>query len=490
MGILVNQNQIGGSGTSNSSRNIGDIFYTTRTDNSLNGAVECNGSQYNFSDFDSNLQSLFDEGKLPYLPISEFDEMVFNQGGCNSFGYYNNDSSQLKWWRWDEITESGNNILYTLSSEPQVGDLGLNFYGLDENISYTDKLQDYTGSKKTEKITFVGNAPEGTVSDGFDISGRYCVIANDTFFVFSTHNQTKEKPAYDFTSTYFKVPKKLSRVLVRTQKPTVANDYTWYNVYADGWVEQGGYVDVSDSSAVSTTYPIELKDAVCPDVNFVYGFQSELFVEVQQVVSMSTTGFTTRGRAVNDLTKVWENSDFYWRVVGYAASTEYSKDKWNYQNIQVERCMIQLFNSTTDIAVATSNQVLSNISTLNQGDYVIYWDSYEISDHSHAYTGITLEEYQWYRIYKSGWVEQGGFNRTNGSNATRITIPVEMKSVNYTPVIQGRTEENGYMNAQWQVMPVNNTTSSTTTTSFVAQGSITGYNLGFRWQVSGFSFLA
>ena len=85
-----------GGGVSNSSHNIGDIFYTTRTDNSLNGAVECNGSQYNFSDFDSNLQALFDDGKLPYLPISEFDEMVFDQGGCNSFGYYNNDSSQLK----------------------------------------------------------------------------------------------------------------------------------------------------------------------------------------------------------------------------------------------------------------------------------------------------------------------------------------------------------------------------------------------------------
>ena len=453
MGILVNQNQIGGSGTSNSSRNIGDIFYTTRTDNSLNGAVECNGSQYNFSDFDSNLQSLFDEGKLPYLPISEFDEMVTNQGGCDSFGY-----GPLSFYGWNTPMYGGN--FYTKSQIPQTGeDL---YQKIDNNMVVVGMVYGYS-----ERY--------GVQIDG---DGHYAGRE-------SSLDEIDNTP-----TTYFKVPKKLSRVLVRTQKPTADNNYTWYNVYADGWCEQGGYVDTSGGSAVSTTYPIELKDAVCPDVNFVYGFQSELFVEVQQVVSMSTTGFTTRGRAVNDLTKVWENSDFYWRVVGYAASTEYSKDKWNYQNIQVERCMIQLFNSTTDIAVATSNQVLSNISTLNQGDYVIYWDSYEISDHSHAYTGITLEEYQWYRIYKSGWVEQGGFNRTNGSNATRITIPVEMKSVNYTPVIQGRTEENGYMNAQWQVMPVNNTTSSTTTTSFVAQGSITGYNLGFKWQVSGFSFLA
>ena len=90
MGILINENQIGGGGTSNSSRNIGDIFYTTRTDNSLNGAVECNGSQYNFSDFDSNLQSLLDNGSIPSVTISEFDSMVSEKGWCDKIGYKNN----------------------------------------------------------------------------------------------------------------------------------------------------------------------------------------------------------------------------------------------------------------------------------------------------------------------------------------------------------------------------------------------------------------
>ena len=146
--------------------------------------------------------------------------------------------------------------MYTLSPEPKVGDLALNFYGLEDvTILSTNKLQDYNGSKKTETITFVGNAPEGTVSDGFDISGRYCVIANETFFVFSTYNQTKEKPAYDFTSTYFKVPKKLSRVLVRTQKPTYSNKYTYFNLYADGWCEQGGY-DESESGLITVSFTV------------------------------------------------------------------------------------------------------------------------------------------------------------------------------------------------------------------------------------------
>ena len=43
------------------------------------------------------------------------------------------------------------------------------------------------------------------------------------------------------------------------------------------------------------------------------------------------------------------------------------------------------------------------------GDYVIYWDSADSTDHSHAKPGVsTPTDHGWYRYYKSGWVEQGG----------------------------------------------------------------------------------
>lgn len=93
--------------------------------------------------------------------------------------------------------------------------------------------------------------------------------------------------------------------------------------------------------------------------------------------------------------------------------------------------------------------------------------------------------YTWYRKYKSGWVEQGGIATTNRSNATPITLPVEMADTNYIPFIQGRTALDGYSNATWQVMPVNTATSTQTSTLFYAQASITGYDLRFSWQVSG-----
>ena len=304
MGILVNQNQIGGGGSSNSSHNIGDIFYTTRTDNSLNGAVECNGSQYNFSDFDSNLQALFDDGKLPYLPIGKFDEMVTNQGGCDSFGY-------------------------------------------------------------------------------------------------------------DSGATYFKVPKKLGRVLVRTQKPKADYNYTWYNVYSDGWVEQGG--TVNGRTSATATFPVEMADT---RYTVAHGNRSVVYEQVM-TGTKTTTSITVKS----------SNSDRSvstdWQVSGYAASSEYAQSTWEYQNVQVERPMVQLFNGATDEALATCTEVLADVAGLKQTtggmiDYVV--ESQEPTE---------ANGYTWYRLYKSGWVEQGGSVPVSGNKAQLtgvIELPIQMQT--------------------------------------------------------------
>lgn len=93
--------------------------------------------------------------------------------------------------------------------------------------------------------------------------------------------------------------------------------------------------------------------------------------------------------------------------------------------------------------------------------------------------------YTWYRKYKSGWVEMGGYKATDGSNPTAVNLPVTMKNVGYHTFIQGVTFSDGYTAATWQVMPVNTTTSPKTTTKFYVQSSISGYNLYFYWSVFG-----
>ena len=465
MGILVNENQMGG--PSNTSHNIGDIFYTTRTDNSLNGAVECNGSQYNFSDFDSNLQSLFEEGKLPYLPIGEFDSMVTNQCGCDSFGYGTSDSSVVEIYAWG--------ISYSISPYPET------VYTTTDNPVEEDIVYELSDGVITELGTVAIKQSSTTIrvrfENGTEIAGWNRQTGSDT---------TAELVQPFSPTTYFKVPKKLSRVLVRTQKPTADNNYTWYNVYADGWVEQGGrYRD--KPATVPITLPIAMNDAyyfisVTPGTN----------VENSGSYESGFYSATTTTIGIAGIANV-NNNNGKWEVKGYADSTEYTKDKWNYQNIQVERCMVQLFNSTTDTAVATCNQVLSDISTLNQGDYVVYWDSYEASDHSHAYTGITLDEYQWYRIYKSGWVEQGGEYVGDTINSP-IALPLSMSSSHYQVVVH--LVENGPYSSDNGTAVINScftvsgAINDRSQTQFVLSYPTTDSGRTYMWQVSGFSFLA
>lgn len=74
----------GGSG-----RNVGDIFYTIRTDNELNGAVECNGGTYNIGDFEGqqSIGVLLNSGSLPYVSLSEYENLIIENGSCRAFGW-------------------------------------------------------------------------------------------------------------------------------------------------------------------------------------------------------------------------------------------------------------------------------------------------------------------------------------------------------------------------------------------------------------------
>ena len=70
-------------------RNVGDIFYTTRTDTELNGAVECNGGTYSTSDFtgSQSIGNLLSQKKVPYVSLSEYASIVSANGSCRAFGW-------------------------------------------------------------------------------------------------------------------------------------------------------------------------------------------------------------------------------------------------------------------------------------------------------------------------------------------------------------------------------------------------------------------
>lgn len=82
--------------------------------------------------------------------------------------------------------------------------------------------------------------------------------------------------------------------------------------------------------------------------------------------------------------------------------------------------------------------------------------------------------YKWYRKYKSGWVEQGGFV-SNVSGEQTVNFPITMADTNYTMLKTMTT--NSSNNVQYSnVSFYTRTTASAKTTTAGAD---------FSWQVSG-----
>lgn len=71
------------------SRNAGDIFFTSRLDTQLNGAVECNGGTYNVSEYTGKdaVPSLLRAGKLPYITTAEYAIILAEVGNVGVFGW-------------------------------------------------------------------------------------------------------------------------------------------------------------------------------------------------------------------------------------------------------------------------------------------------------------------------------------------------------------------------------------------------------------------
>lgn len=79
-------------------RNVGDIFYSMRTEEILSGAVKCNGATYEIAEFtgEESVGSLLLAGKLPYVSLSEYATEISTNGVCGKFGWDGEGSATFK----------------------------------------------------------------------------------------------------------------------------------------------------------------------------------------------------------------------------------------------------------------------------------------------------------------------------------------------------------------------------------------------------------
>lgn len=70
-------------------RNVGDIFFTSRTDEWLNGAVECDGSEYNISEYEGeeSIGNLLKSGKIAYVSYTYYNMLLNANGSVGCFAW-------------------------------------------------------------------------------------------------------------------------------------------------------------------------------------------------------------------------------------------------------------------------------------------------------------------------------------------------------------------------------------------------------------------
>ena len=69
---------------------------------------------------------------------------------------------------------------------------------------------------------------------------------------------------------------------------------------------------------------------------------------------------------------------------------------------------------------------------ISTGDYVVEWKAPTVSDAT------------WYRLYKSGWIEQGGQYNQAASAWTTITLLKEMADLSYRVIISQQFNDTVY----------------------------------------------
>lgn len=93
---LLNQTQIAAQNAQNYAQeawgkisNVGDIFYSLRLDDELNGAVVCNGNYYELEDFTGthSIKNLLEQNKLTYVSLDEYENTLNTYGSVRCFGY-------------------------------------------------------------------------------------------------------------------------------------------------------------------------------------------------------------------------------------------------------------------------------------------------------------------------------------------------------------------------------------------------------------------
>ena len=195
-----------------------------------------------------------------------------------------------------------------------------------------------------------------------------------------------------------------------SSKAATENDPSWYNLYSDGWLEQGG--TVVDPQTVTL-----VKNFASTDY--------EVLLSVKGYDNTTNWCPVVNTKTVNSfyIHSIGNGPQVVWRAYGWSGPVlqNMARYPWIYAfNSAVSAGEVQAAEFTGAL-VSKADTDLSNVSS--NIDYVV-----------ESYTDAEMG--QWYRLWKSGWLEQGGFlpGPTPGPSTTTVTFLKEFNDLNYYPV--------------------------------------------------------
>lgn len=205
-------------------------------------------------------------------------------------------------------------------------------------------------------------------------------------------------------------------VVIKEKKPT-DTDPTWYRLYSDGWLEQGGITGkVADYGTATITLPLQFLDThyTVSYANWRTGTSDDGTWNGASVLNnstKSTTSFQIYSRGNADGGRI-----FTWYACGQGAdgSQENTLYPWISAYTSAIPASVAQAAEFTGALAGKVNTDLSNV--LANIDYVV--ESGNVGS-------------EWYRKYKSGWLEQGGIVPASEGN---ITFLKPFANTNYTVI--------------------------------------------------------
>lgn len=241
-------------------------------------------------------------------------------------------------------------------------------YGSIYVTAYNHLLDDYNNS--TETCTDIING----ISIVYKLAADKHKICNadqeDNLILL--YNQTGNGDYYilDSVNARFKLPRKINRKLIQSVKN---NDYTWYNLYSDGWIEQGGYISANNTDTTTIVLLQEMENTKY-FVNFTQSLDKSSTQTTINVTLIPNTQTTTSFGILS--TNNLNNNSFYWQVNGYVKEPIYEiqSPELSYYYVgnfdqtalaQTAGLNTELFNQKVDVSSLGTLAYLNTITSSN-----------------------------------------------------------------------------------------------------------------------------